>query len=236
VAITPVTDTSVSKIPGVQGPGIKLHWTYTRASEPNYWCLRVDGKEVNSRINPDNTRIGTSGGTATHELSYWALEGFTRHKVVVDALNVGVGGGQSRGNLRHYVTPRPVGIWLVDQSRDTAVQIRGTDSPDMSFREVGTTYDLIGGKVPKRIIDTVGGYSGSVTGFVLGPTARSRFKELKGRSRTKELRLVFSDLNIKVRLEEAAISPTPMPLGQRQFAVSFNFFQSDDVGFKAGSH
>lgn len=132
----------------------------------------------------------------------------------------------SDGNATAALTPNPKGILLVDPDDNTRVKISGTDAPDFSIREVGTTYDIIGSRIPVRITDSVGGYSGSVSGFLRGPTRRDSFLTLKGR--LKALRLILSDINIEIRLEEVT---GPSPRGdvadQDLYDVSFSFFQTD---------
>ncbi len=224
--VTPVTDLWIEQV----GPMIILHWTY--ADVLNYFSLRVDGKEKRHRILPGDVRVGGAGSN-TFELKWWHAKPFHRHKYVIEAVNT-VGGKhvQSKGNKRRYWTVSTTGIWLCDPSKSMAVRIRGTDTPDMSFREVGNTYDIPGSKKPRRIIDSVGGYSGSVTGFVMGMKARNKIEEIKDRSRKREMRLIFSDYNIPVVLEEVSLAPSAdLPPGNRQYPVTVNFFQVDDFPF-----
>jgi hypothetical protein len=232
---TPVTDLEVTKV----GPGALLTWTYPTGLVINYFALRIDGRERKHRIELGDVRVGTSN---TFQMYVWDLTPFQRHRIVIEAVDTETVRGKLRhvhstGNKRRYVTPKPVGIYLIDPQQDLMVKIRGTDTPDLSFREVATTYDIIGGEIPQRVIDMLGGYQGSVSGFVLGQAARNRFKRLKKRSTRHNLRLAFSDLNFPIRLEETSLAPSSeIPPGTRKYECSFSFFQAGEVTWKKGSH
>lgn len=238
----PVDNLHVAKI----GPGVLLTWNYTAGTGGfgggpiDYFCLRLNGRETRQRLQPNDLRVAP--GTNQFALYVWNLTPFKRHRLVIEAVDSRTVRGKTRrahskNNKRRYFTPRPVGIYLVDPQHDMMVKIRGADTPDLTYRETGTTYDIIGGEIPQRVIDSLGGYSGSVSGFVLGQGARNRFKRLKKRSTQHNLRLIFSDLNIPIRLEETSLSPSSeIPPGNRKYEVSFSFFQSGEVTWRKGTH
>lgn len=233
VGIVPVDDLQIVAF----GPMIELTWTYPVGEVVNFWCLRVDGKERKHRITLEETRVGA---TQTFKHRIWGAEPYTRHKYVIEAVKVVAGKHRhSVGNKRRYMTTRPTGIYLCDPHADSMVRIRGIDAPDVDYYEVGTTFDVVGGDHPKRVVDALGGYRGSVGGdaFVLGAKNRNRFKRMKKRALDRSLRLVWSDINIPVTLEEAAVIPSAdLPPGNRKFGVSFGFFQDGEITWRKGSH
>lgn len=216
---TPDPPATLVATPEPNSPAVTLTWT--RSAAPDYWCLTVDGVEVDDRIDVGDTFVS---GT-TYELTYWGASPRDSHTYEIEAV-VSTGGGpylHSDGNPTDTATSTPVGIWLVDDEDGTAVQILGRDTASLAVREIATTYDVLGQRAPVRITDVIGGYTGSISGTVTSVADRDAFLELKERSKT--LRLVIGDLSIPVQLEGVTASPTPNP-GDAEFVISFDFFQS----------
>lgn len=210
------------------GPKIELAWT--RAAMPDYFALVVDGEEVLDRIDPDEVHVsGTS-----YAMDYWGAAPGVEHTFELEGV-VTMGGKllHSDGNATDEATPSSRGgIWLVDPEDSTYVWIAGQPSVDMQIREVAETHDVFGSRRPVRITSTLGGYAGSISGGQLidsdertAITERDAFLELKGR--LTELRLILSDLNLPVILEDSNPTPTPAP-GDQLYELSFAWFQSGE--------
>jgi hypothetical protein len=210
--------------PSSVGPGVLLTWT--RSVQPDYFSLRVDGVEVLPRIDP--TDVFVSG--TTYSMVYWGGTPRVSHTYEIEAVVISGGHTQhSSGNATQTLTTNPTGAWLVDPDDDTAVNLRGpSDSSEFSIGEIGTTYDVAGSRKPVRVVDSIRGYEGSIAGSLLSKADRDTFLDLKGRITT--LRLVVSDLNIPIVVEEAAVGPTQLA-GDRMFTCSFAFFQQDEFTF-----
>lgn len=203
--------------------GVQLVWT--RSAQPDYFSVRVNGRELKPRIDPDDV---FQGGT-TYQMTFHGATPGTEHTYEVEAVVLTGGVFQhSDGNATDTATWDPIGIWLIDEDDGTSVRIEGTESSSFGIREVGTTFDVLGSRRPVRITDAVMGYAGDVQGSVWGPADRDTFLDLKGR--LKRLRLVLSGLNLKVVLEEVTANPTPMP-GRDLYQVGLAFFQAEEPDF-----
>lgn len=218
---TPVAVTDLVATPD----GARMVLSFERTTRPDYFCLVVDNKEIDDRIDPDD--IFVSG--ETYQLDYWGCLPRERTKFEVEAVVVDGGHHKhSSGNAIVHAKTDPDGIWLVDPADSVYVKIVGQDGHadvNLSIREVGTTYDVLGARRPVRITDALMGYSGSVAGVVEGKDQRDDFLELKGR--LQPLRLILSDLNIRVELEESGTTPTPLP-GDKLYLVETDLFQVDE--------
>jgi hypothetical protein len=227
---TPNAPTGLAAAPYVAGvtgvsPAVVLTWQ--RASAPDYWALRVNGREVLQQIPMTDCLIsGTS-----YQLTYWGLTPRKAVTLEIEAVVQSGGAGtpflHSGGNPTVSYTPNPIGIWLVDDSTPTkaagdAVQLLGVDAVDFTIGEAATTYDPIGAKVPVRILDTIRGYEGNVSGLLGTPAERDLFLDLKARE--LELRLILSDVSIPVWLEAVFARPTPQP-DEQAFECGFACFQ-----------
>lgn len=216
---TPTAPSTLTAVVVDDSPGVLLTWT--RASTPDYWCLKVDGVEVLDRIDVGDTFVS---GT-TYSMEYWSASPRDDHTYEIEAV-VSTGGGpfeHSDANPTVVLATNPVGIWLADATDGLAIQILGREDVPMDISESASTYEVIGSKTPVRITDIVRGYAGSASGTLLGTDARDDFLELKGRLR--ELHLVFGDLNIPVMMGKASVRPTPHP-GDQLYNVGFEFFQT----------
>ena len=200
------------------GPAVVLTWT--RTVQPDFFCLVVDGKEVNDRIEP--TDVFVSG--TTYSYTYWEATPGTESTYEIEAVVTGSGKlKHSDGNPTVDVTTTPYAIYLVDIDDGTNVMIAGDESADLTIGESGETFNTIGSRAPIRITDNIRGYEGTISGELLSEDDRDTFLELKGRLTT--LHLIVGDLNIPVFLEEVSVAPDPTP-GNNRFPVSFSVFQS----------
>lgn len=216
--------TLTATLPVATGPGVQLDWT--RSATPTWFALKIDGVVVLPRILPSDVFVsGTS-----YRLTYYGVVPRVSHTFEVEAvLDNGSGVLQhSAGNATAAQTTAVTGIWLVDPTDGLAVSVAGNDQPQIGIGELATTFDLVGGRAPVRITDAVRGYEGTIGGMLKGKTDRNTFLTLKGR--LVPLRLLISDLNIPVVLEEVSAPPTPLS-GDRLYDCSFAFVQTDEFTF-----
>lgn len=213
---------TLTAVPTDGSPEVVLTWT--RATQPDFFCLKVNGVEDddNSRIVPADVFVS---GT-TYRMSYWASKPRTNVTYEMEAVVQSGGAGtpyrHSGPNPTATVKTNPVGIWLIDTDDNTAVQIVDKTKAEFGIGESGTTFDIIGARIPVRITDIIRGYEGPISGRLLGSQERADFLTLKGRDTS--LRLVVGDLAFPIRMEEASVTPTVVP-GDQIFDVAFSFFQ-----------
>ncbi len=198
--------------------------TVVAATQPDYWSVKLNGVEYDSRIVASTTFVS---GT-TYRFYLWGLQPRVSTLVSVEAVRLSGGIFKNSTNLDATVRTDFNGIWLADDTLTSTlgqmVFIGGSEA-DTTIGDSGTTYDIIGSRKPIRLTDTIQGYRGSVTGQVLSKTERDTFLALKDLSLNQDLRLVLGDLSIPVRLESVSASPRPEP-GDYVFDVSFSFFQT----------
>ncbi len=217
--------TAISSLTAVQSTtyptAVLLTWT--RAVTPDWFALVANGEEVYHRIEPVDVATGVAG---QYQYLYWGAEPREAVTYEIEAVTMTADHAQhSSGNPTRTVTTNPSGVWLIDDDEGEAVEFRGTDSPSITVGESGTTYDLVGNRMPVRIVDSIRGYEGSFNGMVMSGEDRDLLLELKGKD--KELRMVVGNLNFPVWLEEVTVSPMAIPGGEFHEA-GFSFFQSDE--------
>jgi hypothetical protein len=162
-------------------------------------------------------------------MTYYGAGPRVSHTFEVEAVTLSGGVYQhSSGNSTASQTISTDGVWLVDPVDGLAVRMVGSDTPDMGIGEAATTFELPGARAPVRITDAVRGYEGSWSGMLKGKTDRTTFLTLKGRLRP--LRLIISDVNVPIFLEEVAAPPTAIS-ADRLYECSFAFRQVDEFTF-----
>lgn len=220
-AVTSLTASLVAI--GSNSPAVVVEWQ--RSIQPDYFALKLDGVEVEDRIEPVDVFIS---GT-TYRMTFWGATPRVTHTYEVEAVVDSAGHLQhSDANATDTETTDPDGIWLVDPDDSTAVRIAGQGALDLAIGESGETIPLVSSRAPVRITETVRGYEGQVSGLLIGKTARNTFLALKGR--LKRLRFIVSDLNIVVELGPVAAPPTPLD-DDRLYSCSFELAQVDDFTF-----
>lgn len=202
--------------------GPKVTLTFTRSAQPDYFCLKVDGQEVEPRLDP--TDFFASG--TTYVLNYWGATPRVQSTYEIEAVNLTSGHlKHSNGNDTATATTNPTGIYLIDPDDSAYVRLVGQDGGvDLNIGESGTTYTLPGSRNKVRITDAMLGYEGTVSGYLSSTSERDTFLDLKGRM--KPVRLIASDLNILVVMEEGGSTPTWIP-GDRLYRTSVGVFQVD---------
>lgn len=216
------------------GPKIRLNWS--RASQPDYWKIKIGNKIIEPRIPGADAFVS---GTAYQWDFYGALPGKTRtYGVEAVVLDTGKLKHSNPTTLAH--TFEPIGIWLVAEELALEVFLGDQASMDLSVGENGETFYPLGSRRPIRVVDSVRGYEGAVTGMLmeyLGVTADTyldRMLTVKGASETTDIRLIFDTYNFRVELGEIAIQPTPYKRGAL-YGVAVNFWQVADFDFEPES-
>lgn len=200
------------------GYGVTLTWD--DPTQPDHYCVRVDGHEVEDGIDPEDVFVA---GT-TYSYPYARAEGNAVHTYEVERVVASAGKAKHSGpnptvDFRLHVS----GVWLVDDDLSIdgavlAVQFITQQQSDLSIGESGTTYDLPYSRVPVRITDSMRGYEGHVGGVLNSVDMKDRFLKMKGRV-GKTVRLIQHTLNIPVQLAEATgPSPRPAPAPEEQGA------------------
>jgi hypothetical protein len=212
-----------SLVAEVDGPRVILTWE--RTLEPDYFSLRVDGEEVEDRIAVEDAFVSGS----TYQLKWWRARPRRELAYEVEAVVDDAGTlKHSDGNPEATAETAPVGIWLVDETDSTAVELLDQDEGDFAIYEIAETVQIIGKKAPVRVTNVIGGYRGTSSGTIVGTADRNDFEDLKGR--IAGLRLILSDLNLPIRLEEAVPAPTPLP-GELKYTATFGWFQVGEYTF-----
>lgn len=210
------------------GPGVQLD--FQRATMPDYFTLKVDGVEVVPRIVASDAFVsGTS-----YRFTYWGATPRASHTYEVEAV-VASGGvlQNSDGNATAVLATDPTSIWLVDPEDNLTAKIDGQQGLGGGIGASGTVHNLRGRRAPVRIIDTIRGYEGEVSGLLRGKTQRDNYLTLYGRITT--LRLIVSDWNFPVTIGGVSAPATPLR-GDRLYGCSFDFTQVGDFTFDvAGS-
>jgi hypothetical protein len=210
------------------GAGVVLDWT--RASQPTFWAIRVDGEYIDHDNDGDfRFVLAPYSGTSYHATIYGLSSG-TSHTIEVEAV-VDTAGimKHSSVNTTAAITPSIKGIWLVEPVAGTAVQLIATSEPDMKIGEASAVFNPMGARRPIIVTSGVRGYEGSASGIIAGSTYKNNLETMKGQLNSKQLRLIFADINIPVILGQIT-GPTPkiMRPGQIYYEAEFEFFQNGE--------
>lgn len=199
-----------------------VHLTWTRATAPDSFAVKVDGKVTHSELDPAELSTGGTG----YAYDLWDAapwRGSANTFSVVTELSGVFTGSNPTANLSY----QPRGIWLVDESDGTEVQILGDDPITTGIGETAATYFPLGSRKPIRIVDGVRGYEGGVSGELAAneqtiATARANFLELKSRVGRK-LRLVYGRRSFPIVMGAASIEL--VRAAEEYYRVDFEFFQ-----------
>jgi len=218
--------TGTASLTGTQsGAGIVLNWT--RASTPDFFVIRVDGEYIDHDLDGEfRFYLAPYSGTSYH-VTIYGLTSDIAHTVEVEAVVLATSVYKhSSSNSIANITPSIKGIWLVEPVSGTSVQFLA-EEPDFEIGEQAGIFYTVGGRKPIMITSAVRGYEGSVEGLIPGITYRDNLETLKGQLNTKELRLIFSDLNIPVLLGKIT-GPVKqiLPTGVIYYRAGFEFYQS----------
>jgi len=205
-----VTGLSMTQV----GAGMQLD--FSRASTPDYFVLYA-ALAGGTKVEVAKIDAGTSFVSGTAYRFVWlGADPRTLYDLEVAACTIGTGKDQiSTGNstLSNQVI-RPVGWWLLDTVSFEQLQVIDTDEASLSLGESGDTLLPIGGE-PVRIVDSMRGYEGGMSGVLVSVAAARLFEQLVLRSVRSpgRVRLAMASENIPVLLGEPDLAPLSGGLG-----------------------
>jgi hypothetical protein len=210
--VAALTATDLSPVAAVQ-----LAWT--RASAPDSYTILRDSQVIASGLLPGDLLVS---GTTYAWVDYTAAPR-TSHTWEVRAV---VNNVTSTANPTVTKTIFPTGIWLMDPTDGTTVQLLGQDDGDWDMGEQAENFVVVGSDRVVRITAGLQGYEGNVTGIIaaFGGKTLAQIETdlftLKGRI-AGTVRLAIADLNFPVVLGNVVPMPTPSPDLNRKVKVAF---------------
>lgn len=200
--------------------------TWTRAAAPDSFSIRVDGVIVEDEIEPADVLVsGTTYRKSFYRAAPWASSTSTYSVLAVTSAI------QSAANPTATLTFQPRGIWLVDEDSGYEVNILGRDPVSSVVGESGATFFPLGRRDPVRIVDSIRGFEGGISGALLtwsGTTiaeAKTAFQYLKGHP-DAAVRLIYGRRNIPVTLGDATLELIDQ--GEEAYSVDVSYFQRDE--------
>lgn len=206
--------------------GGHIHLTWESATAPDNFVITCNGALVVDDLDPADALVsGTSyawdvwNGTPWGAQDTWGVQ-----------REVGQVLSSSATAVAYY---RPVGIYVADTAAQVEVRILGKESVATTLGTTGATFYPLGRRDPIRVVDSVRGLEGSVSGDIVawgGITAASALATLYDiRSRSDSgppLQLVVGSWSLPVRL--ASLTVEQRPDNEESYGISFEFFQVDD--------
>lgn len=213
-------------------PFVDLEWTYPHTL-PEGWAI-MRGTETIARLDYDEV-VNDNGvfrfrdrTAAPHQLQRYRIRAVVNNRM-----------SQARWTESADITPRPFGVWLLDEDGTNDLVLMDVDEGTWGMGEETTPHAPLNGSKVVAITQSLRGYEGGVSGLLVSDipgvnvTAqefRDRAMALKENPR-QALRLVIGDMNMPVTVSD--IIPQPMPMEEIMFTLSFNFWQMDDFPFEA---
>jgi len=227
--VDPVTSFVATQQTGAS-PLVDLVWE--RAAAPDSFDILNNGKIVGRNLDPADVFVSGTSYAAT----VWSSEPNSANTYKVVATENGV---DSTSNPVESIDPLTVhGIWLLAPDDDTAVAIYGQELADMELGETGATFEVLGRPTPIRIIDSVRGREGSVSGVLAkvdgasADTSYRRLMRIKELEPSAYLRLALGTRNFPIVLGRLnAIEPQPTT--EEIYEVSFDFAQVGEFEVRA---
>jgi hypothetical protein len=205
--------------------------TWTRATAPDSWIIRRDGIVVEDDLDPvDSFVSGTTYAWRTRRPGDPQVSHTWRVQAVVN-------GKASVGGPTAALTISPIGIWIANIPADLYVCINGTDAITAVYGEDATIFTPIGAKYVVRVVQSLRGLEGQVTGVLIdrfGVTAKQYEATLLGMKAKPDAdyTLILADVAIPVVIGNVSIAPTALTRGGSVVkTVSVDFWQSGDLPF-----
>lgn len=220
---------------GVSGVKPWVDLVFMRATAPDTWTIVRDGVAIDTDVEPgDLLEVDEDG--VTYRYRDFTARPEVRHDYQVRAeVN-----GKLSPPRTTTITPKCMGIWLVDPTR-TGQQIilASRTAVSSSQDDLADTYSVMGSVGVVRSVMGLTGLSGAVTdGMLFSRRGGPRWEQMeaalldfKGRP-ADEFRMVWGDLNIPVVLGNVHIAPHPETLtGRVMKSVSYAWWQVDEFPF-----
>ncbi len=216
VTVDPVANLTATQV----GAAPWVDVSFTRASAPDKFVLKRNGRVVESGILPGDVTTGGTGYTIRDDDT-------PPHELVTYRVQAVVNGKTSANNPGVDVTVRPEGVWLRDRSRNLEVVIYGDDPVAWESPDQASDYQPLGSAETIRVTQGLSAYRGTVTGLLtadLGVSMKALDKRMMlFKARPNEiLTMTTGTRTIRCRIGDVATWPTDDP---RDFGVSFTFRQ-----------
>lgn len=177
----------------VGSPGVKIEWT-ADIDDYDFFALVVDGVQVAPRMRTTDAATGEAAppGMTLFRINYWhSLPRVDHTYEIQGVVTVSEQRWHSIDNAEIIYKPQPVGVWLMPTDIDTVlgvafgtdltndgynpVMLAGVDGPDFSIGESAAIYSPLDSRISVRIVESVRGYEGSVSGILLSALDRDQF-------------------------------------------------------------
>ena len=206
-----LTQTAVSTLTATQsGPSPSVTLTWTRATTPDAWLIRRDGKILDRLAPSDVTQVGTTYTWVDKHPQPWVSHTYDVRSIV----NVSGVMKRSGPGPTPSITPGARGVWIrTDDGQE--IVLDETDMNQLTVRDRMATYKPINLKYDVDIIDSHEGVSGTVAGVapsglvdstVTVDAARAVMLSIK-RKPSKPVSLVFGNFSGRVLLRNITILP-----------------------------
>ena len=242
VLFTFAEDNTVNPVATISAVEVASHLevTVTRATQPDFWAVKVDDEYYQDRIPGDQPHTtGTTYKFYIYDVRPMRSVTIKIPAIVKDGLRVAKHSGT---NPSATLTFAPTGIWLSDPDTQEEIEILGGNaSPDLGIGESSTISYPLNRRDPIQVIDAVRGYEGTISGQIKGFSQKERLELFKSYLPKKVFRLVMGDLSIRVQLGPIsqlryAGNPikrtSPAQTSIALWDVSFDVMQVDDWTFQ----
>jgi len=203
------------------GPGVHLTWT---APDSDAFAIVIDG-EIVEVITPGSDLVEESG--SIWEWTTYVGSPFRQHDYAVKAKTTDVGWSILSNVIT--VTPKPTGIWLVDDAAHVGVQILSKNENPQTLNQDGATFYMLNRRDPVRITGVTRGYAGTVSGTLSTPTTSAMhdlIQLLRNVFFTDEpnlnARLVFGNQSIPALVGDLVLSQDPTRADV--YSISFDWW------------
>lgn len=224
--------------PATGVPDVVLHWT--ASADPDYFTAVRDGVKIPVRIEPDDARISPG-------VFEWVDASAEPNANHVWRIRAHVGAKHSDPSVSASLTPVVAGVWL--RSSFGTVLLFGSDIDSIKQSDKRITYNLPYAFEDVDVIGAVSGYSvDSLTlaidnrpleGWTQDVDAARTILEEVRQHPNLPVQLIWGTVSIPAYLRGLSVAPYSkmLPAKDRRHAVTFGFFQTDDVqqaGFGVG--
>lgn len=214
-------------------PWVDVVWG--RSVMPDGWAVHRNDVELATFDSADDVLV--EGSSTVYRWRDWTAKPTEKYDYFVGPV---VNNEVTELGPRASITPRISGVWLADPESGTDVLITGREEVAAAYGEDADTYAGIGATTLVRVVYSLRGLEGDVTGEVtdvaqyerVGAEERDKLFAFKGRPMLP-LRLAWADTNIPVKLSN--VQPIPRRVGTSIHgvtrAVSFHFEQDGELPF-----
>lgn len=212
---------------------VLLEWQ--RATQPDFFAVRVDGKLVTGRIDSADALVSSPDYAWQIHTGYTL---FREHEFEVEAIVLD--GGEykhSEGNDTALATPRASNVWIKCPSKGLLTVVLVPEATDARIGESAEVFFPIGRRDVVRIVDAIRGHEGTVTGR-MGPYVdpegtqrdafywRDQLEKIKGWQGREKIYMNLADRIFEIELGEIA-DPPDVKLDSVWFNISVQFWQKN---------